>query len=103
MGWASRQNQMINDENLKDVDRTAYIVFPNETLKDEYHDFTKRTRQLLDAAKGFVEGSVTLDDGDPDFSEKITPHIGIFFITLMLIYPDPAQLDKENSNVRGGR
>lgn len=47
MGRASRQNKDIND-------RTVLMAFSSDELRDEYHDFLKRARSLLESAKTFI-------------------------------------------------
>lgn len=88
MGWASRKN---NEEDK----RTAYIVFPNDELRDEYGDFMKRTRGLLETTAKYIDACCELDENAPDFLEKVGPHTETFFVELFLNYPSPSQLEAD--------
>ncbi|HEX8289790.1 MAG TPA: hypothetical protein VF556_17545 [Pyrinomonadaceae bacterium] len=85
MGWASRKNK-------EEEKRTAYIVFPNDELRDEYSDFMKRTRGLLETATKFMDAGCELDENAPDFLDKVGPHVEAFFVELILNYGSPSQL-----------
>jgi hypothetical protein len=88
MGWASRKNK-------EERERTAYIVFPSDEMRDEYHDFMKRTRALLESAKVFMDDSCELDPDAPGFMDDLSPHIEKFFLDIMLNYPSPAQIEAD--------
>lgn len=88
MGWAERQNK-------QEKGRTAIIVFPNDELREEFSDFTKRTRALLETVKTFSDSSCELNENAPDFFKKMEPIIEKFFTDIMLNYASFNQIEAD--------
>lgn len=84
-----------NTHNLRQV----FLVCTDEDLFKEVGDMLKRVSAALSSVDSFFDGTCQLDEEAPDFEDKFGPILHRHILTLMELYPNPAQFTADINTI----
>ena len=74
------------------------MICPNSQVERDVNELFKRAAGVLQLVENFADAAVELDTDAPDFREKVGPPLEDFFIGIVRLYPNSAQVKGKHRN-----